>query len=176
NIERNLAYCRRVSSSNNQEKPDGSKVKLVRGGAEINDMFLSMSFDINPNPPISCECIEITTSYPSYLKGYITILVLHFYAVHASAIEQMTKGKNGKGKEIARLVAVALKKDYKQKVQEPDVKVLNLTIVSAGRPGIVLEIPDFDNPQGLWFTLKEGSKYSLKFSIKVSNEIVCGLK
>nr|GFC81275.1 Rho GDP-dissociation inhibitor 1-like [Tanacetum cinerariifolium] len=53
-------------------------------------------------------------------------------------------------------------------VQEPDVKILNLTIVSAGRPDIVLEIPDSGNPKGLWFTLKEGSKYSLKFSIKVS--------
>nr|GEY02258.1 Rho GDP-dissociation inhibitor 1-like [Tanacetum cinerariifolium] len=62
------------------------------------------------------------------------------------------------------------------KVQEPDVKILNLTIVSAGRPDIVLEIPDSGIPKGLWFTLKEGSKYSLKFSIKVSNEIVCGLK
>nr|GEX21453.1 hypothetical protein [Tanacetum cinerariifolium] len=29
--------------------------------------------------------------------------------------------------------------------QELDVKILNLTIVSAGRPDIVLEIPDFDN-------------------------------
>lgn len=63
-----------------------------------------------------------------------------------------------------------------EEVQEPDVKILNLTIVSAGRPDIVLEIPDSGNPKGLWFTLKEGSKYSLKFSIKVSNDIVCGLK
>nr|GEZ36055.1 Rho GDP-dissociation inhibitor 1-like [Tanacetum cinerariifolium] len=95
---------------------------------------------------------------------------------HASAIGQLTKGKNNEGKEITRLVAVALEKDYKQKVQEPYVKILNLTIVSAGRPDIVLEIPNSDNPKGLCFTLKEGSKYSLKFSIKVSNEIVCGLK
>nr|GEX96074.1 Rho GDP-dissociation inhibitor 1-like [Tanacetum cinerariifolium] len=63
-----------------------------------------------------------------------------------------------------------------EEVQEPDVKILNLTIVSAGRPDIVLEIPDSGIQKGLWFTLKEGSKYSLKFSIKVSNEIVCGLK
>nr|GEX96073.1 hypothetical protein [Tanacetum cinerariifolium] len=31
------------------------------------------------------------------------------------------------------------------KVQEPDVKILNLTIVSASRPDIVLEIPDSGN-------------------------------
>nr|GEW36075.1 Rho GDP-dissociation inhibitor 1-like [Tanacetum cinerariifolium] len=43
-----------------------------------------------------------------------------------------------------------------EEVQEPDVKILNLTIVSAGRPDIVLEIPDFGNSTGLWFTLKEG--------------------
>nr|GFC56299.1 Rho GDP-dissociation inhibitor 1-like [Tanacetum cinerariifolium] len=39
-------------------------------------------------------------------------------------------------------------KDQKQ-VQEPDVKILNLTIVSAGRPDIVLEIPDSGIPKGL---------------------------
>nr|GEX47873.1 hypothetical protein [Tanacetum cinerariifolium] len=42
-----------------------------------------------------------------------------------------------------------------EEVQEPDVKILNLTIVSAGRPDIVLEIPDSGNPKRLWFTLKE---------------------
>ncbi|KVI02271.1 rho GDP-dissociation inhibitor 1-like [Cynara cardunculus var. scolymus] len=66
--------------------------------------------------------------------------------------------------------------DVSQEVEEPDVKILSLSIVSPGRPDIVLEIPESGNPKGLWFTLKEGSKYSLKFSIKVSNDIVCGLK
>lgn len=60
--------------------------------------------------------------------------------------------------------------------QEPDVKILSLTIISAGRDDIVLQIPESGNQKGLWFTLKEGSKYNLKFSIKVSNDIVCGLK
>nr|GMD51313.1 rho GDP-dissociation inhibitor 1-like [Ipomoea batatas]GME17701.1 rho GDP-dissociation inhibitor 1-like [Ipomoea batatas] len=61
--------------------------------------------------------------------------------------------------------------------QEPDVKVLSLTIISAGRGDIALQIPENGrNPEGLWFTLKEGSKYRLRFAIKVSNEIVCGLK
>nr|XP_043628630.1 rho GDP-dissociation inhibitor 1-like [Erigeron canadensis]XP_043628631.1 rho GDP-dissociation inhibitor 1-like [Erigeron canadensis]XP_043628632.1 rho GDP-dissociation inhibitor 1-like [Erigeron canadensis]XP_043628634.1 rho GDP-dissociation inhibitor 1-like [Erigeron canadensis] len=64
-----------------------------------------------------------------------------------------------------------------EEVQEPDVKILSLTIVSPDRPDIVLEIPDSGNTgKGPWFTLKEGSKYSLKFSVKVSNDIVCGLK
>ncbi|XP_071730254.1 rho GDP-dissociation inhibitor 1-like [Rutidosis leptorrhynchoides] len=63
-----------------------------------------------------------------------------------------------------------------EEVQEPDVKILSLTIVSPGRPDLVLEIPDSGNPKKPWFTLKEGSKYNLKFSIKVSNDIVCGLK
>ncbi|KAJ9551265.1 hypothetical protein OSB04_015310 [Centaurea solstitialis] len=66
--------------------------------------------------------------------------------------------------------------DVSQEVEEPDVKILSLSIVSPGRPDIVLEIPESGNPKGQWFTLKEGSKYSLKFSIKVSNDIVCGLK
>ncbi|KAF9669605.1 hypothetical protein SADUNF_Sadunf14G0124800 [Salix dunnii] len=44
------------------------------------------------------------------------------------------------------------------------------------RPDIVLSIPEDGKPQGLWFTLKEGSPYSLKFSFQVSNNIVSGLK
>ncbi|KAL0320848.1 UNVERIFIED_CONTAM: Rho GDP-dissociation inhibitor 1 [Sesamum radiatum] len=60
--------------------------------------------------------------------------------------------------------------------QEPDVKILSLTILSPERSDIVLPIPEGENPKGLWFTLKEGSRYRLRFSIKVSNDIVCGLK
>lgn len=60
--------------------------------------------------------------------------------------------------------------------QEPDVKILSLSIVSPGRPDMLLPIPEGGNPKGLWFTLKEGSLYRLKFTIKVSNDIVCGLK
>ncbi|KAK4484782.1 hypothetical protein RD792_007376 [Penstemon davidsonii] len=63
-----------------------------------------------------------------------------------------------------------------QENQEPDVKILNLTILSPGRPDLVLPIPEVGNPKGLWFTLKEGSRYRLRFSVKVSNDIVCGLK
>lgn len=59
---------------------------------------------------------------------------------------------------------------------DPEVKILSLAIVSPGRPDIVLSIPEGGNPKGLWFTLKEGSKYNLKFSFQVSNNIVSGLK
>ncbi|XP_061961578.1 rho GDP-dissociation inhibitor 1-like [Populus nigra] len=59
---------------------------------------------------------------------------------------------------------------------EPDVKFLNLSILSPGRPDIVLSIPENGKPKGLWFTLKEGSPHSLKFSFQVSNNIVSGLK
>nr|GMC72427.1 rho GDP-dissociation inhibitor 1-like [Ipomoea batatas]GMC75511.1 rho GDP-dissociation inhibitor 1-like [Ipomoea batatas]GMC76434.1 rho GDP-dissociation inhibitor 1-like [Ipomoea batatas]GMC76520.1 rho GDP-dissociation inhibitor 1-like [Ipomoea batatas] len=68
-----------------------------------------------------------------------------------------------------------LEKD-KAKAQEPDVKILSLTIISTDRPDIVLQMPESGSPKGLWFTLKEGSKYRLRFEIKVSNEIVCGLR
>ncbi|KAI3760526.1 hypothetical protein L1987_50921 [Smallanthus sonchifolius] len=63
------------------------------------------------------------------------------------------------------------RKDVALEVQEPDV-----TIISPDRPDIVLEIPTSGNPKAPWFTLKEGSRYNLNFSIKVSNDIVCGLK
>ncbi|XP_015878638.1 rho GDP-dissociation inhibitor 1 [Ziziphus jujuba] len=59
---------------------------------------------------------------------------------------------------------------------EPDVKILSLAIKSAGRPDMLLPIPENGNPKGTWFTLKEGSRYSLVFSFQVSNNIVSGLK
>lgn len=59
---------------------------------------------------------------------------------------------------------------------EPEVKILSLSILSPNRPEIVLPIPEDGNPKGLWFTLKEGSRYSLRFSFQVKNNIVSGLK
>lgn len=59
---------------------------------------------------------------------------------------------------------------------EPEVKILSLSILSTNRPEIVLPIPEDGNPKGLWFTLKEGSRYSLRFSFQVKNNIVSGLK
>ncbi|GMI98547.1 SUPERCENTIPEDE1 [Hibiscus trionum] len=59
---------------------------------------------------------------------------------------------------------------------DPEVKFLSVAIVSPERPDIVLSIPEDGKPQGLWFTLKEGSHYRLKFSFQVSNNIVSGLR
>ncbi|KAA8520180.1 hypothetical protein F0562_014436 [Nyssa sinensis] len=59
---------------------------------------------------------------------------------------------------------------------EPDVKILSLAIKSPGRPDIFLPVPENGNPKGMWFSLKEGSHYSLKFSFQVSNNIVSGLR
>ncbi|GJU55514.1 hypothetical protein Tco_1229228 [Tanacetum coccineum] len=44
----------------------------------------------------------------------VSALTVRQYTMHASAIGQLTKGKNDEGKEIARLVVAALEKDYKQ--------------------------------------------------------------
>ncbi|KAJ7960295.1 rho GDP-dissociation inhibitor 1 [Quillaja saponaria] len=59
---------------------------------------------------------------------------------------------------------------------DPEVKIFSLSIVSSGRDDIILPIPEDGKPKGLWFTLKEGSHYHLKFSFQVSNNIVSGLK
>ncbi|WOH09747.1 hypothetical protein DCAR_0729205 [Daucus carota subsp. sativus] len=59
---------------------------------------------------------------------------------------------------------------------DPEVKILSLAIKSPGRSDILLPIPESGNPKGLWFTLKEGSRYSLKFTFQVGNNIVSGLK
>ncbi|KAF4396408.1 hypothetical protein G4B88_019208 [Cannabis sativa] len=40
---------------------------------------------------------------------------------------------------------------------EPEVKIVELCIISPGRSDIVLPIPEDGKPKGLWFTLKEGS-------------------
>lgn len=54
--------------------------------------------------------------------------------------------------------------------------MLSLSILCHGRPDLVLPIPFVPNPKGVLFSLKEGSKYRLKFSFNVSNNIVSGLK
>lgn len=59
---------------------------------------------------------------------------------------------------------------------EPEVKIISLAIKSPGRGDIVLTIPENGNPKGMWFTLKEGSRYSLVFTFKVANNIVSGLR
>lgn len=59
---------------------------------------------------------------------------------------------------------------------DPEVTILKLEIKSPGRADIVLSIPEAGKPKGTWFTLKEGSRYSLKFTFQVSNNIVSGLK
>ncbi|KZV16115.1 rho GDP-dissociation inhibitor 1-like [Dorcoceras hygrometricum] len=59
---------------------------------------------------------------------------------------------------------------------DPEVKILSLAIKSPGRDDIFLPIPEAGNPKGPWFTLKEGSRYSLKFTFQVNNNIVSGLK
>lgn len=59
---------------------------------------------------------------------------------------------------------------------EPDVKIVSLAIKSPGRSDIVLAVPATGNPKGSWFTLKEGSRYSLEFTFEVQNNIVSGLK
>ncbi|KAG5415141.1 hypothetical protein IGI04_002708 [Brassica rapa subsp. trilocularis] len=55
---------------------------------------------------------------------------------------------------------------------DPEVNIISLAILSPGRPDIVLMVPENGNPKGMWFTLKEGSKYCLKFTFHVNNNIV----
>lgn len=55
-------------------------------------------------------------------------------------------------------------------------KITSLSIISPGRDDIVLPIPEDGKPKGLWFTIKEGCLYRLKFTFEVSNNIVSGLK
>ena len=67
-------------------------------------------------------------------------------------------------------------RNFVAETAEPEVKVLNLTILSPGRPDLVLPIPFQADDKGYAFTLKDGSLYSFRFSFTVSNNIVSGLK
>lgn len=66
--------------------------------------------------------------------------------------------------------------DFVVETLEPQVEILSLTILSPGQPELVLPIPFEPNAKGYAFCLKDGSLYHLKFSFKVSNNIVSGLK
>lgn len=59
---------------------------------------------------------------------------------------------------------------------EPEVRILSLTIISPGRRDLVLPMPLANNAKGYAFGLKDGSRYRLKFTFLVSNNIVAGLK
>lgn len=59
---------------------------------------------------------------------------------------------------------------------EPEVKILSLSILSPDRPDIFLLIPEDGKPKSPWFTLKEGSRYKLRFTFQVHHNIVLGLK
>jgi Rho GDP-dissociation inhibitor len=60
---------------------------------------------------------------------------------------------------------------------EPDVKITGLSILSPGRPDMVLRpLPPEPKSKEPWFTLKEGSAYRLKFTFIVAGNIVSGLR
>uniref|UniRef100_A0A1D1Z092 Rho GDP-dissociation inhibitor 1 n=1 Tax=Anthurium amnicola TaxID=1678845 RepID=A0A1D1Z092_9ARAE len=59
---------------------------------------------------------------------------------------------------------------------EPEVQILSLSIISPGRPDIILAIPGVPSSKGSWFTLKEGCHYRLKFFFLVRINIVSGLR
>ncbi|KAJ7516373.1 hypothetical protein O6H91_22G055700 [Diphasiastrum complanatum] len=58
---------------------------------------------------------------------------------------------------------------------EPEVTLLNLSIISEGRPDIIIPLPFTPNSRGFTFTLKEGSSYSIKLTFVVRRNIVSGL-
>ncbi|XP_072998343.1 rho GDP-dissociation inhibitor 1-like [Typha latifolia] len=59
---------------------------------------------------------------------------------------------------------------------DPEVQILDLTILTPERPNLVLPIPFKRDTKGYAFGLKDGSRYRLKFSFVVSNNIVSGLR
>jgi len=56
------------------------------------------------------------------------------------------------------------------------VKITGLSILSPGRPDMVLPLPPEPKSKEPWFTLKEGSAYRLKFTFAVAGNIVSGLR
>ncbi|OIS96391.1 PREDICTED: rho GDP-dissociation inhibitor 1-like [Nicotiana attenuata] len=60
--------------------------------------------------------------------------------------------------------------------QDPEVQEPRLYIICPGRSDMELSEPFISSPKDCLFTLKEGSRYKLKFSFTVSNNVVSGLK
>ncbi|KAL4320526.1 hypothetical protein S245_046958 [Arachis hypogaea] len=61
--------------------------------------------------------------------------------------------------------------------KDPEVKIVRLSITSPDRDeDIILPIPFTTEPKKTLFVLKEGSKFRMKFTFTVSNNIVSGLK
>ncbi|RRT63776.1 hypothetical protein B296_00005796 [Ensete ventricosum] len=83
-------------------------------------------------------------------------------ALYATVEEEAgDDGKDGKGIDLGPQVSL---KDQMEK-DKPEVKILSLSIVSPGRPDIVLPLPVAPNSKGVvWFTLKEGSHYRNELS------------
>ncbi|OAY76049.1 rho GDP-dissociation inhibitor 1-like [Ananas comosus] len=61
-------------------------------------------------------------------------------------------------------------------ISDPEVKILDLTIITPDRADLVLPIPFVPDAKGYAFALKDGSRYRLKFSFTVFNNIVSGLR
>ncbi|XP_073136395.1 rho GDP-dissociation inhibitor 1-like isoform X2 [Henckelia pumila] len=74
------------------------------------------------------------------------------------------------------LVLERLDTSKKEDIRGANVQIMTLTIVCPGRPEIELSHPFISSPKDCLFTLKEGTKFRLKFSFRVSNKDVSGLK
>ena len=57
----------------------------------------------------------------------------------------------------------------------PQVNLLSMSIVSPGRLDMDITLPSSSTYKNHLFTLKEGSKYNLKFTFMVRHNIVSGL-
>ncbi|KAL2459802.1 Rho GDP-dissociation inhibitor 1 [Forsythia ovata] len=88
--------------------------------------------------------------------------------------EQDEKSCSRKWRE--RLLGRAHSSSSIEDIVGADVRVLSLTIICPGRPEIVLSHPFVSTPKSSLFTLKEGTKYQLKFSFMVYNNVVSGLQ
>ncbi|CAI9117447.1 OLC1v1018845C1 [Oldenlandia corymbosa var. corymbosa] len=78
-------------------------------------------------------------------------------------------------RNIGNLKKVSLQADNKVN-QRPEVEIVSISIKCRDRPDIVLTEPFASSPKACLFTLKEGSRYRLRFSFIVSNKTVSGLK
>ncbi|KAL3829260.1 hypothetical protein ACJIZ3_018062 [Penstemon smallii] len=91
---------------------------------------------------------------------------------HLCLLEQPHKDKGGKNNMPKRTGVL----DDISSRRKADVEIVGLSILCPGRPEISLSHPFISSPKACLFTLKEGTKYRLKFSFIVSNKIVTGLK
>ncbi|XVF65425.1 hypothetical protein PTKIN_Ptkin09bG0248200 [Pterospermum kingtungense] len=156
------------NETENEELGNDKTKKFADGEAENNDHHADDDDDENQNEHDEEEDDD------SKLKSEKELLDL---GPQFSLKEQLEKDKDDESlRRWKEQLLGSVDMSAVGESKEPKVKILSLSILCPGRPDIVLPIPFASKPKSSLFILREGTRYRLKFSFNVSDNIVSGLK